>query len=190
MNNPIEGLKTGLLKTTGLLLLPLLLTACDSTPRERQEVTREGVRELDTLARKAGERLSNVGKAAATYDASNRARRKQPLDPRKEIAMEDQLMGPYSGQLDNLTPADLPNAYAQLIRSARTQRTTWTDRDWDYARAVYKRLNDQAKQVSMDIPARDEVRIRARQAEFVALQAGRTAEGLKEASKRQAQASK
>jgi hypothetical protein len=190
MKRTIEALKTGLMRATGVLLLPLLLTACDSTPRERQEVAREGARELDTLARKAGQKLSNVGKAAATYDASNRARRKQPLDPRKEIAMENQLMGPYSGQLDNLTPADLPNAYAQLIRAAREQRGTWTDRDWDYARAVYRRLNDQTKQVRLDIPAREEVRIRARQAEFVALQAGRTAEGLKEASKRQAQASK
>ncbi len=168
------------------LLLAVLLTGCDSTPRERQEVAREGVRELDTLARKATEKLANVGKATARYDANNRARRKQPLDPRQEIAMENKLMGPYSGQLDNLTPADLPNAYAQLIRAAREQHDTWTDRDWDYARAVYRRLNDQVKQIRMDLPARDEVRIRARQAEFVALQAGRTAEGIKAATQREA----
>ena len=161
----------------------LLLTSCDSTPRERQEVTREGVRELDTLARSAARKLSRVGKATARYDASNRARRNQPLDPRQEIAMENRLMGPYSGQLDNLPPAELPGAYAQLIRSAREQRTAWTDRDWDYARAVYRRLNDQMKQIRMDLPARDELRIRTRQAEFVVLQADHTAEGINEATK-------
>ena len=164
----------------------LLLTGCDSTPRERQEVAREGVRELDTLARKAGQKVANVGKATARYSATTRARRNQPLDPRQEIAMENKLMGPYSGQLDNLTPLDLPNAYAQFIRAVREQRATWTERDWDYARAVYKRLNDQVKQIRMDLPAREEVRIRARQAEFVSLQAGHTAKEIGEATKEEA----
>jgi hypothetical protein len=163
----------------------LFLTACDSTPRERQEVAREGVRELDTLANAAKAKLARVGKGAATYRAAERARKAQPLDPRQEIAMEDKLMGPYSGQLDNLPPANLPDAYAQLVRSARAQKDTWTDRDWDYAAAVYRRLNDQLKQIRMDLPARDELRIRTRQAEFVALQAGRTASGIKEATKAQ-----
>lgn len=161
----------------------LLLTACDSTPRDREEVAREGVRELDTLASTAKSKLSRVGTAAARYNRANRERRAQPLDPRQEIAMEDQLMGPYSGQLDNLPPAELPGAYAQLVRTARTQKDTWSDRDWDYARAVYKRLNDQVKQIRMDLPARDEVRIRARQAEFVALQAGHTAKGIEQATR-------
>ena len=183
MKPQFEKTRTALRATFGLLLTATLLTGCDSTPRERQEVTREGMRELDTLARTAAQKVANVGKATARYDAANRARRRQPLDPRQEIAMETKLMGPYSGQLDNLTPADLPSAYAQLVRSAREQRTTWTDRDWDYARAVYRRLNDQVKQIRMDLPARDEVRIRARQAEFVALQAGRTAAGISEATK-------
>ena len=173
---------------SGLALGALLLTGCDSTPRERQQATREGVRELDTLARKAGQKIANVGKATARYDATTRARRAQPLDPRQEIAMENKLMGPYSGQLDNLTPADLPNAYAQLIRAAREQRGTWAARDWDYARAVYRRLNDQVKQIRLDIPARDELRIRARQAEFVALQAGHTAKEIEAATRQQAQA--
>lgn len=167
---------------TSLALL-LALSSCDSTPRERQEVAREGVRELDTLARTASQKLARLGRATARFDSANRARRAQPLDPRQEIAMENQLMGPYSGQLDNLPPADLPNAYAQLIRAARSQRATWTARDWDYARAVYRRLNDQVKQIRLDLPARDELRIRARQAEFVAMQAGHTANGLKQATK-------
>jgi len=167
------------------LFLSLLLPGCDSTPRDRQEVAREGVRELDTLARSAGRKLAHVGKATAKYDAANRARRARPLDPRQQIAMENKLLGPYSGQINALTPADLPNAYAQLLRETRAQRTTWTDRDWDYARAVYQRLNDQLKQIRMDLPARYEVPIRARQAEFVALQAGHAAKGVSEAAKEQ-----
>ena len=163
--------------------LALLLTACDSTPRERQEVARDGVRELDTLASTAARKIANVGQATARYDAANRTRRARPLDPRQQIAMETQLLGPYAGQINALTPADLPNAYAQLLRETRTRRAVWTDRDWDYARAVYQRLNDQLKQIRLDMPVRYELPIRARQAEFVALQAGHTAAGIGEATR-------
>ncbi|HEX8657350.1 MAG TPA: hypothetical protein VF690_07450 [Hymenobacter sp.] len=183
MKQRLNGIGTGLKHFSGLILVASLLAACDSTPRERQAVARQGAQELDTLARTAAQKLARVGKATARYDAANRARRARPLDPRQQIAMEDKLLGPYSGQINALTPADLPNAYAQLVRGARTQRATWTDRDWDYARAVYQRLNDQLKQIRLDLPARDELRIRARQAEFVALQAGRAAKGISEANK-------
>ena len=170
-------------KFSGLLVAALLLSGCDSTPRERQEVARESARELDTLTRTAAQKLARVGKATARYDAANRLRRARPLDPRQQLAMEAKLMGPYNGQINALTPQDLPAAYGQLVRETRAQRATWTDRDWDYARAVYQRLNDQVKQIRMDMPARDEVRVRARQAEFVALQAGHTAQGINAATK-------
>lgn len=168
-----------------LLAMGLLLSGCDSTPRERQEVARKAGHELDTMARTATHKLARIGKATAGYNAANRARRARPLDPRQELAMEAKLMGPYSGQLNSLTPQDLPAAYGQLVHETRAQRATWTDRDWDYARAVYQRLNDQVKQIRMDMPARDEVRVRARQAEFTALQAGRVAKGIDAATKKQ-----
>ena len=163
----------------------LLLAGCDSTPRDRQEVARNAGRELDTLARTTTRKIANVGKATATYNETNRARRARPLDPREQIAMENQLLGPYAGQINALTPDDLPNAYAQFVRETRTRRATWSDRDWDYARAVYQRLNDQLKQIRMDMPARDELPIRARQAEFVALQAGHAARAINAATQQQ-----
>jgi len=183
MKQRLSGTRMKMRNLSGILLATWLLAACDSTPRERQEVARQGAQKLDTLARTAAQKLARAGKATARYDAANRARRARPLDPRQQIAMENKLLGPYSGQINALTPADLPNAYAQLVREARTQRAAWTDRDWDYARAVYQRLNDQLKQIRLDLPARDELRIRARQAEFVALQAGRAAKGIGEATK-------
>ncbi len=168
-----------------LLAAALLLTGCDSTPNERRTVARQAGHELDTLAHTAAQKLARVGKATATYDAANRTRRARPLDPRQQVAMENQLLGPYSGQINALTPADLAGAYTQLVRAARTQRATWTDRDWDYARAVYQRLNDQLKQIRLDMPARYELPIRARQAEFVALQASHAAKGIDAATHQQ-----
>ena len=168
-----------------LAALVLALTACDTTPNERRAAARNAGRELDTLAGTAAHKLARVGQGVATYNRANRARRARPLDPRQQLAMEAKLLGPYNGQINALTPQDLPAAYGQLVRETRAQRATWTDRDWDYARAVYQRLNDQLKQVRLDMPARDEVRVRARQAEFVGLQAGRTVKGIDAATKQQ-----
>lgn len=184
MNGELRN-RPAALKLGGVLLAALLLTGCDSTPNERREVARNAGRELDSAARTAAHKLARVGKGAATYTETNRARRARPLDPRQQLAMEAKLLGPYNGQINSLTPQDLPAAYGQLVRETRTQRATWTDRDWDYARAVYQRLNDQLKQVRMDMPARDEVRVRARQAEFVSLQAGRTVKGIDAATRQQ-----
>ncbi|MDQ2794069.1 MAG: hypothetical protein M3Y12_08685 [Bacteroidota bacterium] len=181
LRRPLAGLKS----FGGVLLAALLLTGCDSTPNERRAAAREAGHELDNAARTAADKLARVGKGAATYDATNRARRARPLDPRQQLAMEAKLMGPYNGQINALTPQDLPAAYGQLVRETRTQRATFTDRDWDYARAVYQRLNDQLKQVRLDMPARDEVRVRARQAEFVSLQAGRAVQGIDAATRQQ-----
>ena len=181
LRRPLASLKS----IGGLVLAALLLTGCDSTPNERQAAAREAGHELDTAARAAAHKLARVGKGAANYNEANRARRARPLDPRQQLAMEAKLMGPYNGQINALTPQDLPAAYGQLVRETRTQRATWTDRDWDYARAVYQRLNDQLKQVRMDMPARDEVRVRARQAEFVSLQAGRAVKGIDAATRQQ-----
>jgi hypothetical protein len=181
LHRPLAGLKS----IGGLVLATLLLTGCDSTPRDRQEAVREAGHELDSAARTAADKLARIGKATATYDATNRARRARPLDPRQQLAMEAKLMGPYNGQINALTPQDLPAAYGQLVRETRSQRATWTDRDWDYARALYQRLNDQLKQVRMDMPARDEVRVRARQAEFVSLQAGRAVKSIDAATRQQ-----
>jgi predicted small secreted protein len=179
--NPLQRLKS----YGSVLLASMLLTACDSTPRDRQEAVREAGHELDSAARTAAHKLARVGKATASYNEANRARRARPLDPRQQLAMEAKLLGPYNGQINALTPQDLPAAYGQLVRETRTQRATWTDRDWDYARAVYQRLNDQLKQVRMDMPARDEVRVRARQAEFVSLQASRAVKGIDAATRQQ-----
>ena len=176
---------TGLKSLAGVLLTALLLSGCDSTPRDRQEAVREAGHELDTAARTAAGKLARIGTATATYNENNRARRARPLDPRQQLAMEAKLLGPYNGQINSLTPQDLPAAYGQLVRETRAQRTTWTDRDWDYARATYQRLNDQLKQVRMDMPARDEVRVRARQAEFVSLQASRAVKGIDAATRQQ-----
>ena len=169
------------MKTAFLLsvaALGLALSGCDSTPRERQEVVRQEMTKLDTAARHTRRTLRRLGRQTARFDSANHARRAEPLAPARQQRVAQALLGPYAGQVTSLTPATIAGAYGQLLRATRAQRATWQARDWDYAQAVYRSLNDQLARIRLDLPARDELRIRAWQAEFTALRAKRTAQDL------------
>lgn len=162
----------------------LLLTSCDSTPRERQAIARQELTKLDTAARASGRTLRRVGRQVVAFDSANQARRAVPLAASKQRLMDQQLLGGYADQLASLTPATIAGAYEQLLRATRVRRVRWQARDWDYAQATYRRLNAQLARVRLDLPARDELRIRAWQAEFTTLRASRTAKDLQAATKK------
>jgi hypothetical protein len=167
-----------------LVLLVFTQTGCDSTPRERQAVVRQELGKLDTAARNSGRTLRRVGTQVARFDAANRVRRAVPLDASKQKRVDQELLGTYTGQLSSLTPATIGGAYGQLLRATRAHRANWQLRDWDYAQATYQRLNAQLARVHLDLPAREEMRIRAWQTEFTALRASRTAKDLRAATKK------
>lgn len=160
------------------------LYSCDSTPRERQAAVRQEMSKLDTAARASGRTLRRVGRQVARFDSANRVRRAVPLASRQQKAMDQQLLGSYATKVGTLTPATIGEAYGTLLRAVRARHKAWQPRDWDYAQATYRRLNEQLARVRLDLPARDELRIRAWQAEFTALRAKRTANDLRTATKK------
>ena len=160
----------------------LLLSACDSTPRERQEAVREETRKLDTLAEKASAKLRGAGRRAARFDSASRARARQPLDPAAELALTSELLGSYA-RIESLTPVTIEPAFVQFMQQVRARRKQWTQRDWDYATAISRRLNAQFRQIRLDIKGRDELHIRALQTEFTALETGRDVKDLGQAVK-------
>ncbi len=164
----------------------LALAGCDSTPRERQAAVRQELSKLDTAARTSGRTLRRVGKQVARFDSANRVRRAVPMSPRQQKTVDQQLLGGYATQVSSLTPATIGEAYGTLLRATRARHKTWQLRDWDYAQATYRRLNEQLARVRLDLPARDELRIRAWQAEFKALRAKRTAQDLRTVTKKPA----
>ncbi|UOQ73089.1 hypothetical protein [Hymenobacter cellulosilyticus] len=167
---------------TAALLGLLTLSACDTTPRERQEIVRDEARKLDTLADRAADKLRNAGRRAARYDSAARIRNRQPLDAAATATFTQQLLGSYS-DVESLTPATIEPAYVQLLRQTRAQRRQWSQRDWDYATSIYKRLNEQLKAIRLDVKGRDEVHIRALQAEFTALETSRDVKDIGQAVK-------
>jgi predicted small secreted protein len=168
--------------SAAVLSLNFLLTSCDTTPRERQEIVRQEARKLDTLADRAGDKIDRASSRAADYTATARARNRQPLDSVALRQFTNELLGTYAS-VEKLTPLSIEPAYTQLLRQTRAKRREWTQRDWDYATSVYKRLNDRFKAIRLDVVGRDELRIRGLQAEFVAMEAGRDVKDLGEAMK-------
>lgn len=160
----------------------MLLAACDSTPRERQEVARKELAKFDTAARAGGRTLRRLGRQTLAFDSANRARRAVPLSTREQKIMDQKLLGGYADRIGSLTPATIAGAYGELLRAVRVRQTGWQLRDWDYAQNTYQRLNQQLKRIRLDLPARDELRIRAWQAEFTGLRAKRTAKDLRAAT--------
>ena len=176
MNALLASGKAALLAAT----CALLLTACDSTPRERQAAVEKGVNKLDTLADRAGDKLSAAAGRAARYDSTARARKREPLNPAALTTFTTELLGTYA-DVNQLTVSTIEPAYTQLLRQVRARRRAWTQRDWDYATAVYRRLNERFRAIRLDVKGRDELHIRALQAEFNALETGRDVQDLSKA---------
>lgn len=163
-----------------LLGTTLLLTSCDSTPRERQEIVRDEARKLDTLADRTADKLRVAGRRAARFDSVSRARNREPLTPAATAAFTQQLLGTYA-DVETLTPSTIEPAYVQLLRQTRAQRKQWTQRDWDYATSIYKRLNERLRAIRLDVKGRDELHIRALQAEFTTHETSRDVKDLGDA---------
>jgi hypothetical protein len=167
-----------------LSVAALLLTACDTTPRERQDAVREEARNLDTLANRTADQLRTVGRRAARFDSVSRARTRQPVDAATAATFAAELLGSYAA-IEQLTPTTIEPAFVQFMQQVRARRKQWTQRDWDYATAISRQLNAQFRKIRLDIKGRDELHIRAIQTEFTAMETSRDVKDLREAVKAQ-----
>jgi cytochrome c oxidase assembly factor CtaG len=165
-----------------LVTIICVASACDSTPRERQEIMRQEARKLDTVADKAAAKLRTAGRRTVDYGTAARARKNQPLNVAAEASLQKELLGTYS-DLSTITPTNVAAAYTQFMRQVRAKRRTWTQRDWDYADAIFKRLNERRRAIYLDVRASDDVRVKALQAEYLTLENGRDVKDLGQAIK-------
>ncbi|TGE09568.1 hypothetical protein [Hymenobacter fodinae] len=163
-------------------VLASTLTGCDSTPRERQEAVSQGARRIDSIADKAADKLKVAGNRAARFDSVSKVRSRQPIDKAAEATFANELLGTYSS-IEQLTPTTIEPAFVQFMQEVRAKRKQWTQRDWDYATAISRRLNQQFRNIRLDIKGRDEIHIRALQTEFTALETGRDVKDLGQAVK-------
>ncbi|WP_207435448.1 hypothetical protein [Sabulibacter ruber] len=171
------------MKRTHLFPLPLLLflsallatsmVSCDTTPRERKELASRELEKLDekanAAATKTKDELKEAGRALSRQRAERKLREARGPVAGKQSQMERELLGDYRN-LSQVSPDSLRDAYVYFMQQVRARKDVWTSEDWDYANSIYKRLNDREKALHDDIILRHATKIRALQAEYVALE--------------------
>ncbi len=156
-----------------MVFLGISMVACDTTPRERREVAEQEISKIDErvedLAGKAKSEAKEAKEALARQKAERKQREARGLVPGKMSQMEQLLLGDYRN-LSNVAAENLRDAYVHFLQQVRDQKDTWTLEDWDYANAIYKRLNEREKQLHDDIILRHATKIKALQAEYLTLE--------------------
>ncbi|MEJ8755716.1 hypothetical protein WG947_01800 [Pontibacter sp. H259] len=84
---------------------------------------------------------------------------------------EQKLLGSYADK-STITQQNVRQVYISFLENVRNQRSTWTDQDWEMAKMVLNSLNERKDEVDEGLPADDEVKIKALQMEFRALETG------------------
>jgi hypothetical protein len=156
-----------------LAVVALLVSSCDTTPRQREEAVADKLDKLDEKASEAAvktrDELQEAGRALARQRAERKAREARGTTAGKQAQMERELLGEYR-TLSQLTADSLRDAYVYFLQQVRTRKDVWTSEDWDYANGIYKRLNEREEVLHDDIILRHATKIKALQAEYVALE--------------------
>ncbi|RNI29714.1 hypothetical protein EFA69_09175 [Rufibacter immobilis] len=151
----------------------LCTVSCDTTPRERKEMAANELEKLDEKASQAAtkskEELKEAGRALARQREERKKREARGPVPGKQAQMERELLGDYQN-LSDVTAQNLRDAYVHFLQQVRDRKNVWTAEDWDYANAIYKRLNERERALHDDIILRHATKIKALQAEYVALE--------------------
>ncbi|MBC5774915.1 hypothetical protein H8S95_12635 [Pontibacter sp. KCTC 32443] len=84
---------------------------------------------------------------------------------------EQKLLGTYADKT-TITRDNVRQVYITFLENVRSQRSTWTNEDWEMAKLVMQSLNDRKDEVDEDLSTDDEVKIKALQMEFTTLETG------------------
>ncbi|GGK64573.1 hypothetical protein ACD591_01430 [Rufibacter glacialis] len=155
---------------TGLLLA---LVSCNTTPNERKEIANREIDKLDEradqLANKTKEEAKEAKEALARRKAEEKIRKARGPVAGKQQQMEQELLGDYRN-LSQVSADSLRDAYTYFLQQVRGRKDVWTMEDWDYANGIYRQLNEREKALHGDIILRHATKIKALQAEYLALE--------------------
>lgn len=82
---------------------------------------------------------------------------------------EQRLLGPYSDKT-TINQTNVRQAYITFLENVRNQHNTWSNEDWEMAKMVLNSLNERKDEVDEGLNTDDEVKIKALQMEFRALE--------------------
>ncbi|MBB6611951.1 hypothetical protein H7F15_12945 [Pontibacter sp. Tf4] len=82
---------------------------------------------------------------------------------------QQRLLGNYA-DATTITQANVRQVYITLLENVRNQHSTWTNEDWEMAKMVMNTLNERKDEIDDGLNTDDEVKIKALQMEFRALE--------------------
>lgn len=82
---------------------------------------------------------------------------------------EQRLLGTYADK-STINQANVRQVYITFLENVRNQHKTWTNEDWEMAKMVLNSLNERKDEVDEGLNTDDEVKIKALQMEFRALE--------------------
>ncbi|NDK57708.1 hypothetical protein [Pontibacter fetidus] len=83
--------------------------------------------------------------------------------------LEKELLGPYA-EINKIAATDLRQAYIMLLQSVRDRHETWTDVEWNKAKAIINKLDARKNAVHKQLGADDKAKIKLLQGELRALE--------------------
>ncbi|MGV3539166.1 MAG: hypothetical protein ACO1OQ_05105 [Rufibacter sp.] len=138
---------------------------------------------LDSLSAKSKEEYKELKFKIENWDTRNELRHQVPLHAETLQRFKAELLG-SANALDTIWSATaVSDIYSHFVQNVRNRRTTWTAADWDYADEIYQQMNQKKDAVEREIPAKDKLKIKALQAEYLTLETGRDAKDLFKAVK-------
>jgi len=158
----------------------------DSTSAENWAEVKEGFQEktakldskLDSLSAESKAEYKELRQKYQNWEARNQQRAAVPLHSETLERFELELLGSATTLDSTWKAAGVRPMYTQFMQNVQARRASWSASDWDYATEIYEQLNRKKDPLEGSIPAEDKVKIKALQAEFLALETARDAKDL------------
>lgn len=157
----------------------------DTAIRREWPSVREELRErnaqleekFDSLSEKSKEEFRGLQGRYNRWEDRQERRQQQPLDPNKLSQWRKELLRSYDN-LDKVQPTNIREAYLTFMGEVRTNRSNWTQDDWDYVDYVYSQLNQRRREIEGQLRTADKLKIRSLQAEYLALEGAADTQSL------------
>lgn len=139
------------------------------TKRELRRINEDIERNFDSLSAESKEEYRQLKYRYENWESRQERRQRQPLNPTQVKKWEDQLLREHK-DIAKIQPANIREAYLTFMGTVRAKKHNWTQNDWDYVDYVYGKLNERRGQIEGQISSGDKLKIRALQAEYLALE--------------------
>lgn len=106
---------------------------------------------------------------AANYTLTEKPAVQVQQDNKGVTAFQQELLGPYA-EINSIKAADLRQAYIMLLQSVRERHESWTDVEWNKAKAIINKLDARKKAIHKQLGADDKAKIKLLQGELRTLE--------------------